>query len=377
MTVSTESKTVSKTGLFEQFHYRQRTFKLYIPSGYQTGTPLPLIVMLHGCSQDPDDFARGTGMNKLAEEQTFAVLYPLQTQKANPKKCWNWFRRENQQRGQGEPAEIVALINQIARAFTLDQGRIYVVGLSAGGALAIVLAATYPDVFAAAGVCAGMPYQAATNAAAGIAAMQRGSRARGLGRAVAEAMGEHRRVVPLIMFQGLADKVVRPVNADLLIRQWLETDRLVADGLIASAEPRLASVVTSQSRGGYDFTRRIYEGPDGLAVLEAYLVEDMGHAWPGGSPTGSFTDPAGPDASALIVTFCLAHPMVEATALVSVEVTPPRPIPVEVGEATKIGTAPTPVQPTPVLEEAPATTLRGRLAAAGRTARRLLGRLFG
>jgi poly(hydroxyalkanoate) depolymerase family esterase len=137
-----------------------RAYRLYVPSGYR-GQPLPLVVMLHGCSQTPDDFATGTTMNAVAEENDCLVAYPGQTQSANGSNCWNWFLDTDQRRDRGEPSIIADITKEIARGYSIDVARTYVAGLSAGGAMAAIMATTYPDVFAAAGIHSGLAYRCA------------------------------------------------------------------------------------------------------------------------------------------------------------------------------------------------------------------------
>lgn len=273
---------------------------------------MPLFVMLHGCSQSADELAAVTAMNQYAERERFLVLYPEQPLRANARHCWNWFRPENQVRDRGEPAEIVGIVRYVQEHYTIDCRRIYAVGISAGAAMTVTLGATYPDVFAALGVCSGVAYKAATTFTSAVSAMRVGSaqtRVKMRGDAVYQAMGEHQRMVPLILFHGLADTTVVPINAQQLITQWTYTARLSADGISAAAEPMLAESSREQPADGRTYLRQTYEGADGETIIAAYFVEGMGHAWPGGRMKGAFSDPAGPDASRLIVDFCLNRPL--------------------------------------------------------------------
>jgi poly(hydroxyalkanoate) depolymerase family esterase len=269
-----------------------RAYKLYIPSGY-TGQAVPLVVMLHGCTQGPVDFAAGTRMNGLAEGETFLVAYPEQAPAANVSKCWNWFQESDQQRDGGEPALIAGITRQIMSQYQVDGSRVYVAGMSAGGAMAVIMATLYPDLYAAVGVHSGLAYGAAHDLPSAFVAMQQGT--------VYQA-GHLREFIPLIAFHGDGDTTVAPVNADCLLDQWLQA---ASDGL--GSVPGV-KVEQGQVASGHAYTRCIYHDVSGRTLMEQWTVHQAGHAWSGGSLNGSFTDPQGPDASREMVRFFTEHP---------------------------------------------------------------------
>lgn len=276
-----------------------RAYKLWVPARYNGKTPLPLVVMLHGCTQDPADFAAGTQMNQLADEQSFLVAYPDQPRTANANKCWNWFQPEDQQRGAGEPALLARVVQSVQATHRVKATRVYVAGLSAGAAMAVVLGATYPDVFAAVGVSAGLEYRAGTDLASALnAQLLGGPDPEAQGAAAHDAMGGAKSGVPVIVFHGSADTTVAPVNAEQVIRQWAQTNDLVDDALDNDSVTAAAtSVEAGQVPGGRAYTRTTYQDASGRALLEGWLVQDMRHAWSGGSGAGTYTDPLGPNAS--------------------------------------------------------------------------------
>ena len=263
-----------------------RAYKLYVPSGYNE-QPLPLVVMLHGCTQSPDDFAAGTRMNDLAEEGTFLVAYPAQAQSANVSKCWNWFSPADQQRDQGEPSLLAGITRQIMRDFRVQPGRVYIAGLSAGGAAAAIMGATYPDLYAAIGVHSGLACGAASDIPSAFAAMRQGQ------SDGARAAGRAGRAVPTIVFHGDRDSTVNPVNGDQVIAQSK-----------AAAELR-TTVTTGEASGGIRYTCTVQTDENGQSILEQWVLHGAGHAWSGGSTAGSYTEPRGPDASREMMRFFL------------------------------------------------------------------------
>lgn len=260
-----------------------RSYKLYVPGGY-TGQEVPLVVMLHGCTQNPDDFAAGTRMNALAEEHTFLVAYPAQSGGANMQSCWNWFQAADQRRGQGEPSIIAGITCEVIGEYNVATDGVYVAGMSAGGAMAAIVGEAYPDVFAAIGVHSGLAPGAARDMPSAFSAMRGGG-------AVVPRSGA---AVPTIVFHGDRDSTVHPRNAEALISRH-------PNGAHGSAAP--IKVREGKVPGGHSYTRAVHQDADGRAVVERWTIHGLGHAWSGGGSTGSYTDPKGPDASAEMLRF--------------------------------------------------------------------------
>jgi poly(hydroxyalkanoate) depolymerase family esterase len=298
-------------GVFLKGAHRGKSYKWYVPSGYHPDCPVPLVVMLHGCTQNADDFAAGTRMNELAEENTFMVLYPEQSFTGNYHKCWNWFRSANQHRGKGEPAIIAGMVEKLKEHYAIDGNRIFAAGLSAGGAMSVIMGVTYPDLFAAIGICAGLEYKAARTIMGAYTAMAKGGpNPVRQGRKAYEEMGVHAAVIPVIVFHGDHDGTVVPKNADQLITQWAVTNDLAQDGQLTGwLDDQKERVVTEHVPEGLEYQHFIYENDDGKIMMEKFIVTGMGHAWPGGSPDGSYTDPKAPDASRLMWEFFMKHTM--------------------------------------------------------------------
>ena len=282
-----------------------RRYKLYIPPG-PAGQPRPLVVMLHGCTQDPDDFAAGTAMNQRAREQGFFVLYPEQSQDANPSRCWNWFKHNHQQRGKGEPALIASLTQTVLQQHGLDARRVFIAGLSAGGAMAAIVAAAYPDIYAAVGVHSGLPGGAASNVAEALMVMKSGSveivlptQLRRVGPRPAAPLTPNI-TIPTIVFHGDQDQTVHPRNGEQVIAAAMRragTDKAPGQ---AAGHPRVEHGVSARGRR---YTRSIHPGAQGQAQAEHWLVHGAGHAWSGGQAAGSYTDAQGPDATREMLRF--------------------------------------------------------------------------
>jgi poly(hydroxyalkanoate) depolymerase family esterase len=264
-----------------------RDYKLYLPQSYN-GESLPLIVMLHGCTQNPDDFAAGTRMNAIADERRCLVLYPAQAKSANVAGCWNWFQNGDQQRDHGEPSIIAGMTRDVIARYGADAEQVYVAGLSAGGAMALIMGTVYPDLFTAVGVHSGLPYASARDLPSALAAM-RGQ------HSPAQQIADSR-PVPIIVFHGDKDQTVNAGNAKHIMQQW------------SAGQVAVLSTHASTDEKERVFVKSSTKDQDGYVLAEEWTIQGAGHAWSGGSSSGSYTDQRGPDASREMVRFFFTHP---------------------------------------------------------------------
>jgi poly(hydroxyalkanoate) depolymerase family esterase len=281
-----------------------RLYKLYMPTGVDPATQMmPMVLMLHGCTQTPDDFAAGTQMNALADKHGFLVVYPAQPAKANGMRCWNWFRAGDQARDGGEPSLLAGITREVASEYNVDPRRIFVAGMSAGAAMAVVLGATYPDLFAAVGAHSGLPYRSAHDVGSALGAMN-GAHLRATGADGHEPLPDASGLVsgrrtPTIVFHGDQDHTVNARNGSAIAA--------AAVAMTASAGALDMTEHAGQTPSGRTYTRRTYTDPANRSTVEHWLLHGAGHAWSGGSAEGSYTDPMGPDASAEMIRFFYAQ----------------------------------------------------------------------
>ena len=312
-----------KDAMWQQYLYHDATgnhpYFVYTPSTYHHGTAVPLLVLLHGCTQKAADFAAGTGMNQLAEQYGFIALYPQQKRTSNQTLCWNWYKSSHQFRDRGEPALIAHMVQAISEntsQWTIDSSRVYVVGASAGAAMAVILGATYPDIFAAIGVHSGVEYQAVTNIIGGLKlVLGGGPDPVKQGQKAFEAMGSYKRMVPTIVFQGTRDRIVPPINGDQVVQQWMQTNHLASQGLYVADFKNPTTTTSGQVPEGLTYTVSTWEDHTGKEVQQYWKIDGLAHAWSGGNPAVSYTDPRGPNASEVMYQFFMKHTMGEASQL--------------------------------------------------------------
>jgi poly(hydroxyalkanoate) depolymerase family esterase len=277
-----------------------RSYVGYVPSGYHSGTALPLVVALHGCTESSQVFRQLSHLDSLAEARNFIVVYPNQDSHANPMSCWNWFQSQDMKRGSGEPAIIAGLTQWVESHYSVDPNRVYLTGFSAGGAMADVMGATYPDLYAAIGIGSGIQY-------GGIDPTLSPTKA---GQEAFDAMGSHAREMPVLIFHGGQDNIVSPSHATDLVQQWQTTDNLAVAYSVPSSPTR---TVSQQSSGGQTYTVTHYANSGGQDVIQSWLVPSMSHAWSGGCGCQSYANPSGPDESSAMYDFFLDHPMSTGT----------------------------------------------------------------
>jgi poly(hydroxyalkanoate) depolymerase family esterase len=267
-----------------------RDYHGYVPSSYRPGTPVPLLVALHGCTENDVGFDVLSGWSAEAERRGFIVVFPDQSNLANPAGCWNWFLATNQHRGLGEPAIIAGITNTVRSRYSVDPRRVYTTGVSAGGVMTNIMAVTYPDVFAATSILAGCEYDCDV--------LQRRSPAES-GQKARTEMGSRLRPVPAIVFHGTADIVVPPSTAYRIVGQWA-----TVDGIDTTAD----TIEHGQAPGVRSYTHLTYRSSSGQALIEQYMIDGAGHRYPGGCSCSLYGDPSGPDATGITWDFFLAHP---------------------------------------------------------------------
>jgi poly(hydroxyalkanoate) depolymerase family esterase len=282
-----------------------RSFGGFVPSGYDRATPVPLVVALHGCGQTAAQFAQLTRFDQLAQARGFIVVYPEQSTDANRLRCWSWFDDAHMHRGAGEPSIIAAITAWVQQHYAIDARRIYVAGLSAGGAMASVMGATYPNLYAAIGVGSGCEYAAGAPCAG-----YRSADPEQAGRLAAQAMGAFARPLPAVIFQGDKDTTVPPINAEQLVRQWQVTADWADDGTANGSVPRRPRTISYQrAPGRRTATVASYNDAHGQQLVQRWLIHGMPHAWSGGCSCADFADPTGPDATQAMYNFFTNHPM--------------------------------------------------------------------
>lgn len=285
-----------------------REYQTWVPTNYRAGTPLPAVLVLHGCVTDPNSMAAVSRFNELADRENFIVIYPRQNVTANPSRCWNFMLSINQSRGMGEPSVLMGIVNRVKSRYSVDSSRVYVTGISAGGAMTSIMAACYSEVFAAAAVHSGGMYKGGVGLVTSAESLLLGSPydpdARG--RDAWQCAGSPRRLMPMLVFHGTSDIVVNPVNGDQTAQQFVQTNDLGDDGADNNSAPYVASSLTRQTTpvpGGKSYTVATYKNSAGTVVAQKYTVEGMNHAWSGGPPLWPFSEELGPDATGISWTF--------------------------------------------------------------------------
>lgn len=296
-------------GQFISYPFGGRDNMLFIPSAASSSTPLPLFVMLHGCTQDPSDFADGCKMNTYGEQYDIFVVYPEQPSSANIDKCWNWFEPQHQARGSGEPALIVSIAQSVMAKYNIDNSSVYAGGLSAGAAMSDILGVTYPDFFRGVTVGSGLEYKAATTATGAYIAMDEGGpNPTTQGEVAYAAMGKYAQTLLVLVTHGTADYTVFPINGQQVAYSYAKNlDYVVGNGTSHGYITSTPTTTTpGQVPGGHAYTTYTFaDSKSGVTYIKYITVNGMAHAWSGGSSSGTFTDPEGPDASMIMIEFFL------------------------------------------------------------------------
>ncbi len=280
-----------------------RRYQLYLPRGYDAARRYPLVVLLHGCTQDAADLARGTRIAEHVEREDVIAVLPEQPEGANPKKCWNWYDPAHQARDAGEPAIIAGITDAVIRGHAVDPARVHLGGMSAGAAMASLVAVAYPERYASVALHSGLVWRTATTVTAALAAMAKGVEdADSVGVAALAAMGAWRRPVPALVIHGGKDAVVNAANGRQAARQWAVTNARALGAALADAR------ISKGETNGFAWTRECHMA-GGVCVVEEWLVPELGHAWSGGSREGTYTDERGPDATREMLRFFREHPM--------------------------------------------------------------------
>jgi len=278
-------------------------YHLFLPRDRLPDERLPLLVMLHGCSQDGTAFAAGTRMNGLAQQHGCAVLYPEQNRTANARRCWNWFDRAAQ-RGQAEAGVIVRLVQDVMRREAVDAQRVYIAGMSAGAAMADILALRFPGLFAASALHSGVMYAAAGSAGEALRVMRSGASLSptAVAQQLAAELRQQTMLAPALVIHGRADSTVNPRNAEQIVVQ-----RLALAGMTGADEQPIAPTAECEfDNGGRKILQRDY-ARNGTLLVRLLMIDGLGHAWSGGNAAQEFNDPAGPDASKMIIEFLRRH----------------------------------------------------------------------
>ena len=284
--------------------FGSRDYYFYYPSNHGPG-PIPLVVILHGCRQDAQIMAEGSGLNELAEQNGFAVLYPNQDAIYNADRCWNWFFQVNQMRDSGELSLVMGMVWEVGNQLPIDRSKVFVGGFSAGGAMASNLVACYSDIFSGAAIFSGLEFQAAMTIPDSLVAMSQGpskdTHQSGLDAALCTPGGG--KVQAILVLHGSEDSAVNPINSDRIVAQMTKMNDMLDDGRDNDSQNlQILGSHDDQVPGGYAYHSDLYGGLGQVHIMNV-TVEGMNHAWSGAKISGQFLDPKGPDAGLLMWQF--------------------------------------------------------------------------